>query len=194
MEKERYKFLYQNLLKGLAWFAVLIVLYIVLKDRVTIRPESWVGQVADNPIAVYSIFTASEIIIGIIPPEVFMAWAAQSGDLSTYVLEIVVFSLISYGAGVLGFWLGRLFNKAVLYRYARRRFFRQYEAFFRRFGGFLVFVAAVTPLPYSAICLLVGSAKYRFRYFLLISLSRFLRFGVYAYLLWQAGSVDLDFI
>ena len=194
MSKERYHFLYRNLLKGLAWFAVLILAYIVLKDRVEIHPESWVGQVADNPVAVYLIFTASEIIIGIIPPEVFMAWAAQSGDLNIYILEITIFALISYGAGVLGYWIGRLFNTAVIYRSARKKFFRQYETFFLRFGGFLVFVAAVTPLPYSAVCMLVGSAKYKFRYFLLISLARFLRFGVYSYLLWHAGSVDFDFI
>jgi len=194
MSKERYKFLYKNLLKGLGWFAALLLLYIVLKDRVEIQPESWVGQVADNTLAIYSIFTASEIIIGIIPPEVFMAWAAKSRDLNTYVLHITMFAAISYGAGVLGYTLGRLFNRAVLYRYARRKFFRQYESFFLRFGGFLVFVAAVTPLPYSAICLLVGSAKYKFRYFLLISLSRFLRFGVYSYLLWEVGSVDFGFI
>ena len=66
-----------------------------------------------------------------------------------------------------------------------------YEEFFRRFGGFLIFVAAVTPLPYSAVCLLVGSVNFKFRNFLLISSTRFLRFAVYSYILWEAGSVTL---
>ena len=191
MDRERVKFLVKNLSKGLLWFAILLVLYIVFKDRIEIHPESWVGRVSDDPLSVYLIFLGSEVIFGIIPPEVFMAWAAEPGDASYYILSVTILAIISYGSGVLGYWIGRFLNQAVLYRYARRRFFTQYEVFFRKFGGFLIFVAAVTPLPYSAICMLVGSVKYNFRYFLLISLSRFLRFGFYSYLLWEAGSIQL---
>ncbi len=190
MKKDRIKFLVKNLLKGLLWFAVILIIYILIKDRIEIHPESLVGKVSDNPIAVYSIFLASEIIIGIIPPEVFMAWATKPGDPILYIFYVSLFALISYGAGIAGFYIGRLLNKAVLYRYARKKFFAQYEKFFQRYGGFLVFVAAITPLPYSAVCMLTGAADFNFRKFLLISLSRFLRFGVYSYILWHAGSIS----
>ena len=191
MDKERLNFLVRNLLKGLLWFAILVTAYVLLKDRIEIQPESLVGRVSDNYLAVYLIFLASEVIFGIIPPEVFMAWAAEPGDATYYIGNVTFLAIISYGAGVLGYWIGRFLNQAVLYRYARRKFFTQYEVFFRKFGGFLLFVAAVTPLPYSAICMLVGSVKYNFRNFILISLSRFLRFAFYSYLLWQAGSITL---
>jgi membrane protein DedA with SNARE-associated domain len=191
MNKDRANFLFRNLLKGLLWFAILLIIYILLKDRVVIHPESWLGRVSDNILAVYLIFLASEVIFGIIPPEVFMAWAAEPGDAIYYIYTVTFLAFISYGAGVLGYWFGRFINKAVFYRYARIKFFNQYEVFFRRFGGFLIFVAAVTPLPYSAVCLMVGSVKFNFKSFLLISLTRFLRFGVYSYILWQAGSVTL---
>jgi len=111
--------------------------------------------------------------------------------LDYYILAVTFLALISYGAGVLGYWIGRFLNKALLYRYARRRFFTQYETLLRRFGGFLLFVAAVTPLPFSAVCMLLGSVKYNFKNFLLIALTRFLRFAFYSYLLWQAGSITL---
>ena len=191
MDKERAKFLFRNLLKGLLWFAILLIIYIYLKDRIEIHPESWVGRLNDNPLAMYLIFLSSEVIFGIIPPEVFMAWAAEPGNLVYYIMNVTLLASISYGAGVLGYGIGRVLNRRVLYRYARRKFFNQYETFFRKFGGFLLFVAAVTPLPYSAICMLVGSVNYRFRLFLLISLTRFLRFGFYSFILWQAGSIRL---
>jgi membrane protein YqaA with SNARE-associated domain len=191
MDKERINFLLRNLLKGLLWFAVLLVVYIFLKDRVEIHPESLIGRVSDNSVAVYLIFLGSEVIFGIIPPEFFMAWAAEPGDLEYYVLAVTFLAFISYGAGVLGYWIGRFLNKAVLIRYARRRFFTQYESLLRRFGGFLLFVAAITPLPFSAVCMLLGSVKYNFKNFLLIALTRFLRFAFYSYLLWQAGSITL---
>ena len=190
MNKDRIKFLLKNLLKGLLWFAAILVIYILVKDRIEIHPESLIGKVSDNPFAVYSIFLASEIIIGIIPPEVFMIWATKPGDPVLYIFYVSLLSLISYGAGIVGFYIGKLLNKAVLYRYARRRFFAQYELFFKRYGGFLVFVAAVTPLPFSAVCMLTGAADFNFRVFLLISLTRFLRFGVSSYILWHAGSIS----
>ena len=191
MADSRTKFLFKNLTKGLLWFGFLLLLYIIFKDRIDINPESWIGKVSDKPMIVFSIFLASEIIIGIIPPELFMGWAATSGDLPLYIFYIILFSLISYGAGVIGYLVGRFLNRTILFRYTRKKFFNQVEAFFRTYGGFLIFVAAVTPVPFSAVCMLVGSVKYRFRMFLLISLSRFLRFGVYAYILWQVGDVSI---
>ena len=59
MNKDRIKFLLKNLLKGLLWFVVLVVIYFLIKDRIEIHPEILVGRVSDTPIAVYSIFLAS---------------------------------------------------------------------------------------------------------------------------------------
>jgi len=189
MADSRYKFLFKNLGKGLLWFAFLLLLYVLLKDRIEIHPQSWIGSVADRPVLVFTIFLVSEIIIGIIPPELFMGWAAAPGDLPLYIFYVVLLSLISYGAGVIGYFIGRFLNKTILFRYTRKKFFNQVESFFQAYGGYLIFVAAVTPVPFSAVCILVGSVKYQFRRFLLISLSRFLRFGVYAFILWHVGDV-----
>ncbi len=191
MAESRSRFLFNNLFKGLLWFGFLLLLYVILKDRVEIHPESWIGKVADKPVLIYAIFLSSEIIIGIIPPEIFMGWAAKSQDLSIYVFHILLFSIISYAAGVIGYLLGRFLNRTVLFRYTRKKFFNQVEAFFRTYGGFLIFVAAVTPVPYSAVCMLVGSVKYPFKRFLLISLSRFLRFWVYAVIIWKVGEISI---
>ena len=189
-QNEKSRFLFKNLFRGLAWFAVLLVLYVLFKDNLEIRPESWVGQVSDRPFLVLLIFFVSEVIVGIIPPEVFMAWAQNQGDIWVYSGYVTIFALISYFAGVIGYFVGRILNQVILYRYARRKFFAKYETFLRRFGGFLIFVAAVTPLPYSGVCMVVGSAKYPFDKFLLISLTRFLRFAFYSFLLWKAGTIS----
>lgn len=178
-------------MKGLLWFAFLLTLYILFKDRVEIDPESWVGRVSDRPLLVYAIFMASEIVIGIIPPEIFMGWAATTGSVVTYAGLVLLLAIISYAAGVLGYFIGRYLSQTVFFRFTRRRFFSQMEKFFKTYGGFLIFVAAVTPLPYSAVCMLVGSVEYPFMRFLLITLSRFLRFAVYAYILWEAGDVTI---
>jgi len=191
MADSKASFLLKNLLKGLLWFGALLLIYILLKDRVEISPESWVGKVSDNSVLVLSIFLASEIIIGIIPPEIFMGWAASQGGLSTYISYVILLAVISYAAGVIGYFVGRYLRKTILFRFTRRKFFGQVENFFKSYGGFLIFVAAVTPVPYSAVCMLVGSVKFPFPMFLLITLSRFLRFGVYAYIMWEASDVSI---
>lgn len=191
MAASRARFLFKNLFRGLIWFGFLLLLYVLFKDRIEINPESWIGRVSDQPILIYSIFLASEIIIGIIPPEFFMGWAAKNGDLSAYTFHVLFFSIISYGAGVIGYLIGRYLNRTVLFRYVRKKLFSRVEKFFRTYGGFLIFVAAVTPVPYSAVCMLVGSVKYSFRLFLFIALSRFLRFWVYAAIIWQVGEISI---
>jgi membrane protein DedA with SNARE-associated domain len=191
MRKERVNFLLKNLGKGLAWFAVLVIAYILFKDRIIVDPDSLLGRVSDNPVLVFSIFLASEIIIGIIPPEIFMGWAANPKDPGLYIFYVTLLALISYGAGIIGFLFGRLMSNTILFRYTRRKFFTQVEMFFKSYGGFLIFVAAVTPIPFSAVCMLVGSVRYKFSRFLLISLTRFLRFGFYSYILWHAGSISI---
>ena len=191
MKKDRVKFLLKNLGKGLLWFAVLVVAYVLFKDKISVDPESILGRVSDSPVLVFSIFLASEIIIGIIPPELFMGWAANPGDPKLYIVYVTLFAFISYGAGIVGYLIGALMSKTILFRYTRRKFFMQVETFFKQYGGFLIFVAAVTPVPFSAVCMLVGSVHYKFNKFLLISSSRFLRFGFYSYILWHAGTISI---
>ena len=48
----------------------------------------------------------------------------------------------------------------------------------------LVVVGAVTPVPYSATCMLAGSVKYPFNTFLLICITRIIRFAFYGWMVW----------
>ena len=63
-------------------------------------------------------------------------------------------------------------------------FFREYIKTLRRYGGFLIIVAAMTPLPFSGVALIVGATGYKFPMYLLVSLTRFVRFAAYAYVVW----------
>ena len=56
---------------------------------------------------------------------------------------------------------------------------------FDQYGGYLVIVASVTPIPFSAVALLAGAGGLDKTKYLLNSLFRILRYFVYAYILWQ---------
>ena len=189
VSRKKRRFLLNNLGKGLLWLAVIVILFVLIKRYIPVNDTSWIYKLYDKPLLVYLIFLASEVIVGIIPPEIFMIWALKSTTAKFYVVDIILLSSISYLAGILGYFIGKWFHDSRFYAFLHGKYLYQYERFLRKFGGFLVIVAAATPLPFSGICILVGSVKFSFRKFLLFAAARFIRFALYGYIIWQANTI-----
>lgn len=184
---ERTRFFLKNLLRGLIWLFVIVGGYFYLKHKFDFSLEDILGPVYDQPATIFGIFLASEVIFGIIPPELFMIWALRHENLDLYIQNIISLSVISYIAGAVGYYIGSHFNTTRLYSTLQKNYLGRFEKHLNRFGGFLVIVAAITPLPFSGICMLMGTVKYPVKRFMLISLMRFVRFAVYAYIIWEAN-------
>lgn len=182
----RVKFLISNGLKGLILLAVLLVGYFVF-DKLVIskNPELWIEHFYSRPGLIYLIYIASESFIGLFPPELFMIWAFNKSDIPHYILNVGFFAVVSYALGYLNFVIGQFLYKRVIFRYFRKRFFRESWDQLRKYGLFLILVAAITPVPWAAVCLLVGSAGFPTKRFLIYALSRVLRFVVYGYVVYQ---------
>lgn len=183
--KGKTQFLVRNLLKGFLWLAILIVAFIWAKNEIGGEYIKWLEPVYEKPLAMFSIFLASEIMIGIIPPELFMIWASRNAIISDYIGNIALLAGISYGSGLIGHWIGSYLNQSRFYRLMKRNFFGKYERYINDFGGFIIIVAALTPVPFSGIAMLMGSIRYPLRRYLMFALFRFLRFGVYGFLIWE---------
>ena len=166
------------------WLLAIIVIYLIVREYVNIDFETLLQPLYDDPFYVYLVFIVSEVLVGIIPPELFMIWASHNGGLSEYIPSILLLSTLSYAAGVLGFWLGRWFSDTRMYRRIVASYFREYVFTLRRYGSFIILVAALTPLPFSGVAMIVGATGYRFPKYLLVSLSRFVRFAAYGYVVW----------
>lgn len=184
---EKSKFLIKNLAQGLAWLAILVIAFILIRKYGDMDYLVWLEPIFDNTTLIFTIYTLSELFFGIIPPELFMMWALRTGSLGDYAFYILLFALISYTAGIVGFLFGSYLNKTIFFRYIRRRFLGRYHSALQKYGFFLILVAALTPLPFSAISMLVGSLHYPLSKYLWWASSRFLRFFVYAVIIWEAG-------
>lgn len=169
--------------------SVIVVGYILFNHYVDIDSSEFLQALGDRVALVYTVYFVSEIILGIIPPEMFMMWSLELAHGRNYIMDLTLLAVISYGAGVVAYLFGLYFHSTVIYRYLRRRYLRKFEARFNQFGGFLLIVAAVTPLPYSGICMLTGAANYPKRNFFILTLFRFLRFAVYGYIMYRASLV-----
>lgn len=183
----RIKFLLKNGLKGVIWLAILLGGYFLFEYFVISKdPDAWLHRFYSQPNLIYLIYIGSEFFFGIIPPELFMIWAFNKADIPHYILNVGFFAAVSYSLGYVNFLIGRFLYKRVTFRYFRKRFFRESWIQLRKYGLFLILVAAVTPLPWAAVSLLVGSAGYPNRRFLFYALARILRFIVYGYVVYQS--------
>ena len=187
---EKQRFLIVNLIKGFFWFLAIILGFILVRKYGGVDWSSVLAPYLSNPWLVVVIYSLSEIFFGIIPPEIFFLWALEKGNPEVYAGYIVFFAVISYFAGFLAFLFGREFHKAKWFRAYRRYRLKKMTKLFGKYGGFLIVVAALTPVPFSGSCMLAGSAGYPVKKFLLYALFRFVRFFAYGLLLWLINPVN----
>ncbi len=117
----------------------------------------------------------TESIIQPVPPDPFIAGGTLFG------LDPLVCALVATVASVLGgltaHTLGSLLGVRVVRRVIGEKSFLKGEALFSRFGVWAVLIAAVTPVPFKAVCWLAGVFRMPRTPFVLASfLGRFPRF------------------
>ena len=183
-EDSKSSFLLKNLARGLAWFAVIITAYILASEELGVYQEE-IKRLSSNFALLFTIFTLSEIVFGIIPPEIFMLIWQSQGVMSAYIINLAILTVISYGAGVLGYYIGKTFSRTKIYRKFHVQYLHRYDRQLKRYGGYLVLVGAITPVPFSAMCMLAGSVNLNFKNFLLICISRVARFAAYGWMVWK---------
>jgi len=182
-------FFLRNLAKGLLWLAVIVAVFIFTKHNVNLELLHRFQPFFDRTGLILLIYALSEFVIGIIPPEIFMIWALKSGKLSVYINWVLLLTLISYLAGFAAFLFGRYLHNTQLYRYLHNRYLIKAEPLLQQFGLYLILVSALTPIPFSGVSMLVGSVHYPVDKYIYWSLSRFLKFALSAYVIWEANMV-----
>lgn len=185
-EETKSRFLVKNLVRGILWFGVIITAFIFAEDYIQTTFQKDIDAIQDKPVILYLVFFASEVIFGLVPPEFFMlVWILHKVSISQFIVNLIILTFISYLAGVIGYLIGSNFSRTTFYKKLHVRYLVQYDAQLKRYGAFLVMVAAVTPIPYSATCMLAGSINLPFKQFLLISILRIVRFAAYGYMVWS---------
>ena len=184
--KVRLFFFFSIFLKGIAFFAFALGFYKItfsyldlsaLKNQITFDlPSTFV----------FILFFTSEVILGIIPPELFMIWAISSKPIDSYLLYVVVFSALSYTAGFSAFLFGKYLHNTWLYGFMKKNIIGKYERKINAYGWLVIVVAAITPLPFSATCAVVGAVGFKRNRYLFYSLARFLRYAIYGFFIWLA--------
>jgi len=153
-------------------------------DRYVLDIEQMLVTVTEtySPLGIISVFFASESLLGLIPPELFIAWSGKS---ASPILYLSLLALASYLGGVISYFMGRWMTKIPAVHEAIEVKMAQHIKNTRKWGGFLIIVGALLPIPFAMTSIAAGIIKFQFPSYLMFGLLRFVRFYLYALVIFE---------
>jgi membrane protein YqaA with SNARE-associated domain len=181
-----YSFIFEGVKKAILPTVIIVAILFYVNYKVINLNEGLVYITQNfSDFFIFSIFLASESILGLIPPDIFIAWTKNTNSPLLY-LSILAF--LSYLGGVIAYFMGMAIaalpsvNK---YLYGKMS---KHIINMQKWGGFLIAVGALLPLPFAIACLAAGMINFSRKHFFLFALLRFLRFIIYGFVIYTALS------
>ena len=129
-----------------------------------------------SPTGILITFFTSESLLGLIPPEIFIAWSKKT---SNPVFNLALLAVLSYIGGIVSFFLGKAALKIESVKnYLEVKMAKNLKNT-SKWGGFLIIVGALLPIPFSITCMAAGMIKFPLKGVLLYGSLRFIRFAIY---------------
>lgn len=173
-----YSFVGQSLKKAIIPI-VLVVVTLVVLDLYVIDFSNLFTYITETyaPLNILLVFLASESLLGLVPPEIFIAW---SDKMPEPLLYLTLLASLSYLGGIISYFIGKwIFTIPSVYDYMQGKMKKHLKQI-RKWGGFLIVVGALLPIPFSMTSMAAGMIHYKFSNYLLFGLLRFVRFYLYA--------------
>lgn len=135
-----------------------------------------------SPLGILSVFLVSESILGLVPPELFIAWAGKS---AAPIFYLSLLALASYFGGVFSYFVGKAITRIQAVHLFLENKLSKHIKNTEKWGGFLIVVGALLPIPFAMTSIAAGIINYKLRYYLLFGLLRFVRFYGYALVIFK---------
>lgn len=172
-----YSFLGKSLKKALPPIVIFVLLILGFHFFIFDIPSAldWAVESLPNW-GVLAFFYLSESLLGLIPPELFIAW---SGKTAEPVINLSILAVLSYLGGMTSYFIGRATLRIPQFHYYMEvKMARQIKQA-RKWGGILIAVGALLPLPFAISSIVAGMIKFPFYQWVLYGLLRFLRYVLY---------------
>lgn len=135
-----------------------------------------------SPLMIFSVFFTSEIFMGLIPPEFFIAWTSKT--INPW-FHVFLLGTLSYIVGILAYYLGQmLFLLASVKKYLETKVSKHIHNL-KKWGGLFIFIGAMLPIPYAMVSLTSGLINYKIKHYMLWALFRYVRFFLYAMVIFK---------
>ena len=178
-----YTFVWETLKKATPYFIAIIALVYTINHFFNIN-EALTHLTQILPAyGILTFFFVTETLLGLVPPEIFIAWSATMYNPWLY---LGILAVLSYGGGLVSYWMGRSITKIPsVHSYIEVKMEKQLKNS-KKWGGFLIMVGAVLPLPFSIACMAAGIIEFSFKNVMLYGSLRFIRFAIYGFIIFTA--------
>jgi membrane protein YqaA with SNARE-associated domain len=178
-----YAFIGKSLKKAIIPIAIVVV-GLILFNKYVYNINDGLQRMTEtfSTTGVLSVFFISETLLGLIPPEIFIAWSKKTDD---PVVTLAILATLSYTGGLITFFIGKASLRINSFRNYLENKLTKHLKNTSKWGGFLIVVGALLPIPFSITCLTAGMIKYPFKGVVLFGLFRFARFAIYALAIFQ---------
>ena len=181
-----YMFIWESLKKAF-WPIVIVIVALILFNKYVYNINDGLQTITENfsRTGILITFFISETILGLIPPEIFIAWSKKTSE---PILNLSILAFLSYTGGIISYFIGRSALKIKSVKQYLEVKMAKHLKNTSKWGGFLILVGALLPLPFSISCMTSGMIKYPFKGVVLFGLFRFLRFIIYAWAIFNIVS------
>lgn len=178
-----YSFVKNAVIKALPFILLIVGAIYVVNHYVDIN-KGLVHLTEVLPVyGVLLFFFGSESFLGLIPPEIFIAWA---GKMNYPWLYLTILALLSYFGGLVSYVIGHTITKLpAIHNYLEVKMEKQLKNS-RKWGGFLIVVGALLPLPFSISCMAAGIIEFPLKNVMIYGSLRLLRFLIYGIVIFHA--------
>ncbi|WP_024741803.1 YqaA family protein [Tenacibaculum maritimum] len=178
-----YMFIWESLKKAF-WPVVIVVVGLVLFNNYVYNINDGLQSITEtfSRFGILTTFFISETLLGLIPPEIFIAWSKKT---AAPILNLSILATLSYTGGILSYFIGKAALKIPSVKeYLEVKMAKNLKNT-SKWGGFLIIVGALLPIPFSITCMAGGMIKYPLKGVVLFGLFRFLRFAIYAWAIFK---------
>lgn len=178
-----YLFVWKNLKK--AFFPIVgVVLAIFLFNKYVYNINDGLQSITEtfSTLGILVTFFISESLLGLIPPEIFIAWTKKTDNPIT---NLSILAILSYSGGIISYYLGKTASKIrIVKNYLEVKMAKNLQNA-RKWGGILILVGALLPLPFAIACFAAGMIKYPIKNVIFFGLFRFARFAIYGWAIFK---------
>lgn len=177
-----YDFIWSAIKTALPYIVAFIAAIFITNQFVDIN-ASLVALTEILPVfGVLSFFYLSETILGLIPPEICIAWA---GKMASPWYFLTILAGLSYFGGLTSYCLGQIFTKIPsVHRYLEVKMKKQLKNS-KKWGGFLIIIGALLPVPFAISCMTAGIIKFPFKSVMFYGSLRILRIFIYGFIIFN---------
>lgn len=173
-----YSFIWSTVKKAFYIIAALVLLIFIV-DQFIVDLNNFLENATDHfsNFLIFTIFFLSESFLGLIPPEIFIAWTDKTPNPW---VNLTGLALLAYIGGAVSYYIGRMILSIPSVTRSVKLKMAKHVSYLRKWGGFMIVISAFLPLPFSVASIAAGIIEYDFRKYLLFALMRIFRFYLYA--------------